>query len=233
VKRWLLAVMLLCGACEPIEGDTFDAGAMDAGEVLVDGSADDGGDLIDKQFGGSGPTNWPTDADYALFPLSVMIGPKVPAGWQSTSSLWLYAIWPRTGTIGGGGQPGVWYRGGSGAVNGAMTLTVQPWSSGSYTCHVGFLGAECFHVDGRRASLACPPTVTMEMREWRSSYNAYAPQVGYFFWHLPTHVKWASFPDRIVAPMRSVVITGSGKQINCSYVLPVDVDLWIEQRRVH
>lgn len=233
MKR-LLVAMLLCVACGELPDDEsgLDAGAMDAGPVLVDGGADDGGDLIDKQNGGAGPTKWPTDADYAQFPLSVMIGPKVPAGWQSSSGLWLYAIWPRTGTIGGGGQPGVWYRGNSGTVNGSMTLFAYPWLSGSYTCHVGFLAAECFHVDGRRASLRCPETVTMEMREWRSSYNVYAPQVGYFPWHLPTHIRWASFTDRIVAPLRAVMITGNGKQANCVYGMAETVDLWIELRRL-
>jgi hypothetical protein len=235
VQRLLLAVMLLCVACEPIEGDMFDAGVMDAGDVLVDGSADasDGGELIDKQNGGAGPSKYPTEADYARFPLSVQIGPQVPAGWQSNSGVWLYSLWSRDGVIGGGGRLGTWYRGHSGTVNGSAALTAQPWFSGSYTCHVGFLAAECFHVDGRRASLRCPETVTMEMREWRSSYNAYAPQVGYFRWDFRTQIRWAPFAHRIIAPLSAVTITGSGKQANCLYALPEYLDTWIELRSAH
>lgn len=232
MNRSLLVAMLLCVACGELPDDEsgLDAGAMDAGPVLVDGGADDGGDLIDKQFGGMGPTKYPTDADYAQFPLSVMIGPKVPAGWQSSSGLWLYSLWTRAGVIGGGGRLGNWYRGNSGTINGSVTLLAFPWYSGNYTCQASFLSAECAHVDGRRASLQCPSAVSMEMREWRSIYNAYAPQDGYFAWDFRTQIKWAPFADRIVAPLRAVKITGSGKQVNCEYALPETVDVWIELR---
>jgi hypothetical protein len=237
VQRLLLAVMLLCVACESIESDSFDAGVMDAGEVLVDGSADDGGELIDKQNGYRGiPDRTQAQSDYLLLPHSIKIVPQLYDGWQSTSEKWMYAIWPRTGTVGGGGRPGAWYRGD--ALN-AFDVYKRNILPGRYTCQSGFLlNANCANEFGARVSVVCPQELraAASPREWRSGWTDADTQRYWYYWGFAESQKWASFADRISFPFAGVVVSG-GTQVNCKYSPKPygqyeTVDSWLEVRAI-
>jgi hypothetical protein len=145
VQRLLLSVMLLCVACGPIEGDAFDAGAMDAGEVLVDGGADDGGDLIDKQNGTNAyPSEWPKPEDFQLLPYSLLMRPKYVYGFDTSllPAIWVYNDWPgeNVSWLGRDGT-GSWYRARSYSTT--MGYVARDILPKPYTCQTGFWGAEC------------------------------------------------------------------------------------------
>jgi hypothetical protein len=247
VQRLLLSVMLLCVACGPIEGDAFDAGAMDAGEVLVDGGADDGGDLIDKQNGTNAyPSEWPKPEDFHLLPYSLLMRPKYVYGFDTTllPAIWVYNDWPGE-NVSWLGRDGVgsWYRARSYSTT--MGYVARDILPKPYTCQTGFWGAECVSaaLGNKRKSISCPFEMVMNEvpYQWRSRWSDWpTDHIGWFFWDgSGAYERWFTTADTVRLKFLGVTITGmptTGQQVSCNYQT-IDpnrsygnFDLWLQRR---
>lgn len=239
MKRLLVAV-LLCVACGELPDDEsgLDAGAMDAGPVLVDGGADDGGDLVDKQNGSTAePTYWPTPGvDDRRLPYAIKIRPQDNNGWSTTSSIWLYALCGEgtcPGTAWGRDQNQSWYR----AHSLSSTYEYYYQAPAGYICHVAFFGGWCTGSGGtHRIDLSCPTRMHWDpsIAEWRSFYNSGHPNAGWFHGWLIANTKWATNANSIVMDPIGVTLPKPNR-VSCVYrpLAPGGwswVDVWLFKR---
>lgn len=226
-------VALTAIGCAPVDEEPEPQPSIDGGVVVTNAGSDaQAADAsIDKMNGSTAaPTMFPQAGDFAVLPLAIKIVPVNYAGWRTSSSLWAYSIWDRNGVVGGGGRKGNWYRGGQ--VNWSLFVN-NVWPDNDYTCRVEFLGAVCIHrPTNTQRWFGCPVDlqVAQNPSEWRSFYNSTAPNHGWFLWDWYTAVRWASFADRLRYPLNEVVLTASGRQVNCVYKGGQDTDVWIEWR---
>jgi hypothetical protein len=228
--------MMISVACADYDSDVMHNDQVD--EVIYDSEPiiDAGPAITDKQNGSRAePTAIPTDADFALLPLSMKLTPQHYLGWESYNDVWVYNIgvtglWDRFSW-------GSWYRARDPRQMSLVNKYVFP-ATDTFRCYSNFWGATCVNTRQEYRDVGCPRSLKLNdvPSQWRSQdLGGPLAQVGWFWTSVRSYNTWATFCSRVELPFAGVVITGAASnQVNCQYgPLPKDqpfLDCWLQKR---